>query len=996
MREITKKERRFVIVALAAALTAAACGAVSLNAAFADDSDMCTASGYVEDLPMLYVGETMQLDLRQGDVVVSDNVAVARVSSSGKVTARGYGKANISVYGDSGERSVTLIVKDKYDDGVLGQRAHFPARQGENGFYVYNCDNGDIENNLELGLAMLDLMSEKHSTGTGWWNGISFIGNDHFGGRGAGALSFKATYPGNYTVDYSAWLLGSIRTNPDYYNWNVDGFTTGIAKKSTDGSITVLASDVGTKASVVADSTRYHTASVTADLDFGEELMMFFCSNGNGDCDEVYTEFFVKTNEITGEPLYVLPPNTERFDGDLKINIGDTLGLTAREGAEIEIDDARVAEVADGGIKGVGYGSTRIVVKDGDDSADLMLFVDRRRSDGTVSLSKNLPAAQGDNNMYIYWAANGDYAAGLSELAELPDAASALTSWSTDNIFVNGERAFINGTGAVAFAAPVDGKYTVDYYAYLKSELRNDPKYLNEWDTDGFTTGLARRDALGNIEPIAVNIGDRQSVVAASTRRQTDTAELELRRGEAAMFFFSSNETADCDEITAGFYVSCDTADVFDGNVNFPADIATVNNAALLYTGDVVRLKTAFGGKLDYVSSNEAVATVDENGEITAKGVGTAVITVGDAFKSSARVVTVRNKLSASDTVVDNDVPASQGDKGLRVYSGPDGDIENDLANGLKDIPLIDERYYNAAELSWWKEPETYLNASHVFTRGVGILGYTVTTGGSYGLQYLSCLMPDIYNDANYPTYENCDGFTVGLMQKKANGEIVVLASDVNTRFSLVADATRMLVKDCVIKADAGDELCFFWVSNGNGDCDEIYYEFDIRRVYDSDDERPTEITFDDKLVRLDIGVQKTLGLDVKYAHGKPYEWSVSDSTVATVADGTVVGVSAGSCLVTLRVGDAEASVAVYVTERLSYTVGSGAGAEFRADTFDAARPVYMVRMNGKVVDKSAYVIKNGKVVFASRYLDALDDGEKKLEFFFEGNKIVAYLSVLR
>ena len=423
MREITKKERRFVIVALAAALTAAACGAVSLNAAFADDSDMCTASGYVEDLPMLYVGETMQLDLRQGDVVVSDNVAVARVSSSGKVTARGYGKANISVYGDSGERSVTLIVKDKYDDGVLGQRAHFPARQGENGFYVYNCDNGDIENNLELGLAMLDLMSEKHSTGTGWWNGISFIGNDHFGGRGAGALSFKATYPGNYTVDYSAWLLGSIRTNPDYYNWNVDGFTTGIAKKSTDGSITVLASDVGTKASVVADSTRYHTASVTADLDFGEELMMFFCSNGNGDCDEVYTEFFVKTNEITGEPLYVLPPNTERFDGDLKINIGDTLGLTAREGAEIEIDDARVAEVADGGIKGVGYGSTRIVVKDGDDSADLMLFVDRRRSDGTVSLSKNLPAAQGDNNMYIYWAANGDYAAGLSELAELPDAA---------------------------------------------------------------------------------------------------------------------------------------------------------------------------------------------------------------------------------------------------------------------------------------------------------------------------------------------------------------------------------------------------------------------------------------------------------------------------------------------------------------------------------------------------------------------------------------------
>lgn len=177
------------------------------------------------------------------------------------------------------------------------------TKQGVNGLYVYRMDNGDIENDLAAGLVGLELYAE----GDAWWNTISFIGNDHFGGRGTGAIAYRASVAGNYTLDYSAWLLGDLRKNPEYMNWEVDGFTTGIAKKDIDGKYTVIVANIGTKESVHEDATRYQTGTYTADLAAGEELIMFFCSNGNGDCDEVFTDI----NFIINSTVLLLQPESK-------------------------------------------------------------------------------------------------------------------------------------------------------------------------------------------------------------------------------------------------------------------------------------------------------------------------------------------------------------------------------------------------------------------------------------------------------------------------------------------------------------------------------------------------------------------------------------------------------------------------------------------------------------------------------------------------------------
>ncbi len=1002
MESTEKRVTRSKIILELVALMIILIGSLALlHRIFATDTNaIFNVENYVEDFPVMYVGESIQLNLQENAVATSDNLSVARVSSSGKLKAVGYGKATIEITSDeSSPESFTLLVKDKYEGkSVISQKENFPARQGANGFYVYNSNNGDIENDLVTGLTSLGLMSEEYYAGNGWWNGTSFIGCDHFGGSGAGALSFKATYPGNYTVDYSAWLLESIRketSNGGYAAWDdVDGFTTGIAKRDTEGKYTILITNIGTRESVISDKTRYQTGSVTVDLKADEEIMMFFCSNGNGNADEVYTEFFVKTNEITGTPLYILPEAVDRFDGEVKINAGESLKLTLRENVTVESEDESVAEIdATGKITGKNFGMTKIVVKDTEEEKSFMLYVDRKRTENGISLSDNLPAKQGENNLYIYYATSGNYSDGINNLEMLPDSDSYVSFWGPTNMYVNDERVFVNGTGAVSFKAPFDGDYIVDYYAYLKAELRNNPLYLTEWDdVDGFTTGLAKKDASGVVTALVTNVGTRQSVVDVATSHQVGTVTLELKKDEEVMFFFSSNITSSADEIMAGFYVSSDSSSVFDGTVFFPNDVLTINDAALLYSGDKVVLQTDFDGKLDYTSSNENVATV-ENGTVIAKGVGTAVITVGDEFKSKNLVIVVRTRPNTKDIIVSNDVPSTQGEKNLRVYGGPNGDIENDLANGLKDVPEMSANSYFLSENSWW-DGSTFINSSHVFSKGVGILGYTISDAGNYRLDYVSCLMPDIYNNKDYPSFENCDGFSVGLMCKKSSGEIEILASDVNTRLSLVEDSTRMLVKEVVYNADIGDELCFFWVSNGSGDCDEIYYKFSIQHVYASDDERPTEITFADKNVGIDVGMQKKLNFNVKYDHGEQYVWSVSNPEVLEVSDGKITGKRAGNSIVTLKVGNVEEYVVVYVIEHLNYVIGSDTDISFNVDTRSEDKPVYMVRMNGVVLSEHSYSVHDGKVIFSKDYLETLDSGSKLIEFFFEGGKISAYLEV--
>ena len=255
------------------------------------------------------------------------------------------------------------MVRKDYSGKQIVTQEQLTATQGTNNLYAYKIDDGNIEEDLGNGVKGFVLHDSPTNEGS-YWNGTTFVGPNHFGGKGAGAVAFKAEYDGNYTVDYAAWLETGIRKNSEYMTWDVDGFTTGIAKKDKEGNITLLVSNVGTKESVVNDATRYQMGTYTVDLLAGEELLVFMASNGNGACDEVFTDIVFITNSTVIPELYTMP-EVAKVEDLPTINVGQELQLAIRQGATVESSNQAVATVdADGTISAVGYGSTVITVND--------------------------------------------------------------------------------------------------------------------------------------------------------------------------------------------------------------------------------------------------------------------------------------------------------------------------------------------------------------------------------------------------------------------------------------------------------------------------------------------------------------------------------------------------------------------------------------------------------------------------------------------------------
>ena len=507
----------------------------------------------VEDLLTLNVGETMGLTLRSGVAVNSSDPAVASIGNDGLITALSWGTTKITVsdndFGDS--KSFMLVVRKTYEGKTIVTQDDMSTVQGTNNLYVYKYSNGDIENDLAAGLANLTLHDQTNDAG--YWDGVSFIGRDHFGGSGTGALSFRAKYDGNYTIDYAAWLDTGIRKNPEYMTWDVDGFSTGIAKKATNGTITVLVSNVGDKPSVVNDETRYQMGSVTLDLEAGEEIMMFFCSNGSGAADEVFTDIIFTTNSTIIPPLYSLPASVNYVEDLLTLNVGESYDLTLRSGATIVSSNTDVATVTSAGkINAVGYGKAIITVADASLSEEesIVLIVRKTYEGKTIVTQDDMSTVQGTNNLYVYKYSNGDIendlAAGLANLT-LHDQTNDAGYWDGVS-FIGRDHFGGSGTGALSFRAKYDGNYTIDYAAWLDTGIRKNPEYMT-WDVDGFSTGIAKKATNGTITVLVSNVGDKPSVVNDETRYQMGSVTLDLEAGEEIMMFFCSNGSGAADEV---------------------------------------------------------------------------------------------------------------------------------------------------------------------------------------------------------------------------------------------------------------------------------------------------------------------------------------------------------------------------------------------------------------------------------------------------------------
>ena len=776
---------------------------------------------YTEDLPLLIVGETLEIGLRGAAVVTSGNTDVATVAGN-TITAVGFGTAIMTVAEDDDVKTFTLVVKNDYTGKTVTKQSQLSeTTQGVNNLYVYRMDDGDIEDDLQAGLQGLELYAEG---GGSWWNTISFIGKDHFGGSGTGAIAYRASTAGNYTVDYSAWLLGSIRVNIPANGYldthETDGFTTGIAIRTAAG-LTVVKSNVGTKTSVIEDATRYQMGTYTADLQKGDELIVFFCSNGYGHSDEVYTDINFVTNSTIKGALLVMPELPTVEDLPLLL-IGQDVTLTVRDGATVTSGNTAVAEASGNKITAVGYGSTLITVSESDESESFTLIVKRDYTGLQVTRQAQLSTTtQGVNDLYVYRMDDGDIENDLENRLQGLEPYAENTGWWNGISFVGTDHFGGRGTGAIAFRASTAGNYTVDYSAWMLASLHNG--YLNSAVVDGFTTGIAKKSVDGTITVIVSNIGTRNSVIEDATRYQMGTYTADLERGEELIVFFCSNGNGDCDEVFTD--INFITNSKVKGELLVMPELPKVEDLPMTTVGQEIALTIRDGATV--TSGNAAVATVDGN-RISAVGYGTTVITVSESDESVSFTLVVKRSYDGLQVVKQSQLSSTtQGVNNLYVYRMDNGDIEDDLQAGLQGLEL-----YAEGE-SWWNGI-SFVGADHFGGRGTGAIAYRASVAGSYTVDYSAWLLGSIRNDSNNGGYGNwnVDGFTMGIAKKAADGTITVVVSNIGDKQSVIADATRYQTGTYTVELAAGEELMVFFCSNGNGDCDEVFT--DINFIADS------------------------------------------------------------------------------------------------------------------------------------------------------------------
>lgn len=950
---------------------------------------------YVEDFLTINIGESINLDVEDGVLCVSNNNKIAKVSSSGKITGMGYGRTKIQFIKNDVTEVLDVLVKRNVAEYTLTQASHFPSTQGKNGFYVYNSDNGDIENNLEVGLTSLNITPQSnYNNSNGYWNNISFIGNDHFGGRGSGALSYKATYAGNYTFEYSAWLLGSIRKNSEYSTWNVDGFTTGLAKKDKENNISLLVSNVGTKESVVADETRYHIGAVTLDLKSNEEVMMFFCSNGSGDADEVYTEFGVIQNEITGTPLYIIPENCERFENNPLIYIDEELDIKARSGATVTSSDSNIIEItANNKLFAKGFGNATIAVHDSEETDTFEVFTAQRSNSNLISQNNSFPKEQGEHNFYIYYSTNKDYEAALPAIEQMNNSYYSGGQWWNEIVFANNERVFCNGTGAIGFKVPENGSYTINYSAYLMTSIRNNPEYVSAWNVDGFTTGLVKKASNGALSYLKVNVGTKQSVVDVKTMRQCYQTELNLNEGEEILFFFNSNTTADADEIMTEFNIFTNSSSHYNGNLEFNSELPLISDVGILYINETTKLVTNYTGNLHYSSSNPEVASIDQNGNVTGLKVGTTVLKAYDTYASNELVLAVKspneNELLFNQ---EDKLPNEQGINNSFIYYSETGDYEENISQGLTTLDKMPDAHFNSSEYSWWNNI-TFVNRYRVFTRGIGAISYQVSRDGNYRLDYYAYLLDEIRFNPAYGGWD-VDGFSVGLAKKSVDGQFTVIDFVVNTKNGVIDNKTRFMMNECVVHANEGDELMFFWISNGIPDCDEIATNFTVQRVYLDGETKPTEINLSLEKTNLNIGEETTVIVELNNYNNQAKVWSSSDEKVATVQDGVIKAISSGRATITLTIDESSSSIIIDVNYELSYHKSNNQDLSLEFSDVYGDLYIYRIYVNDAILSSSYYSSKGSIVTINNSYLQELEAKQYEFKLITDQGVIIANVTI--
>lgn len=318
----------------------------------------------------------------------------------------------------------------------------------------------------------------------------------------------------------------------------------------------------------------------------------------------------------------------------------------------------------------------------------------------------------------------------------------------------------------------------------------------------------------------------------------------------------------------------------------------------------VVSPTNATNKNVTWSSSNTSVATVDSNGKVTAVSGGYATVTVKteDGGKTANCNVTVQ---TASPSYVDLglsvkwatfNVGASSAEQYGRYYAWGETAVKTEYSWNSYTVPYGSSSYYStnnhkvldlvddAAYVSWggkWRMPtldemnELLNNCSWSWSQINGVYGYKVTSKMSgYTSKYI--FLP-------------AAGYRDGTNSMSSGSDGMYWTSSLSTGGSSSANA-----------------LAFNSSSRYIGSSSSRYFGFTVRAVYGDPVVHVTGVSFGSNEVNINVGEAKTLSYTVSPSNAtdKSVTWSSSNTSVATVSNGTVSGLKAGSATITVKTND--------------------------------------------------------------------------------------------
>ncbi len=323
-------------------------------------------------------------------------------------------------------------------------------------------------------------------------------------------------------------------------------------------------------------------------------------------------------------------------------------------------------------------------------------------------------------------------------------------------------------------------------------------------------------------------------------------------------------------------------------------------------------------GTVEWISSNNAIATVS-HGKVTGVSAGIVEITAQAGSKSATCTVTVKEK----DTEEPEEPPVEVTGITLDKTS-----VSVEVGGTMKLTAKIEPEAAET-EVKWSSSDETVATVNDGVVTGVkaGTAKITATAGDKSAVCTVTVKEKDTEEPEEPPV--EVTGITLdktsasvevgGTMKLTAKVEPEAAETEVKWSSS---DETVATVNDGVVTGvKAGTAKITATAGDKSAVCTVTVKEKDTEEP----EEPPVEvtgITLDKTSASVEVGGTMKLTAKVEpEAAETEVKWNSSDETVATVNDGVVTGVKAGTAIITATVGDKSAECNITVTDAPLVTV---------------------------------------------------------------------------